>query len=375
MLENPFVFGEVALGDSFADRESELKGLVADLTQNSRIFLISPRRYGKTSLVCNALAKLEEQGIPAIRLDLYQITSLEQFPAFYAKAMAQTLETSLEGAEIDPQGSLSVSVEAAPSGRESLLHLKHAIDQPEAIAQRKGTRMVVFFDEFQEILTLGGESLEKFLRAAIQHHHCVSYVFAGSKQHVLADMVSKRSRAFYKMGKVQFLGKIPRREFAAFIAAQFSRTGFTVEEGVPELILETANDVPYYVQYLCHELWNSRRDDKAALKAHIPETVRRIVNSQTPAYTTIWDGLSLGQRRLLQALAEYGGKGIFSHPFLRRANLAPASSVQTAVKLLIKKDILQKEDGEYSFTDAWFKEWVRAMARTPRMETPPPGTI
>lgn len=373
-MTNPFIYGQIAQGDYFADRKTELKGLVTELAQNSRIFLISPRRYGKTSLVLSALSELKNQGFLTAQLDMYKTTSLEQFLAFYTKALAKASETKLENivqfirealaslrpkVQIDSQGDVSVSVESASSKKDAFLLLEQVLNSPEEIARKKGKGFVVFFDEFQEIQTLGGENLEKFIRAVIQHHHNVSYIFAGSKQSAIVDMINKRTRAFYKMGEVQFLDRIPRQEFSDFISSRFSQTGFTLEKGVPELVLDATNEIPHYVQHLCHKLWNEYRDTKKILPGSIPETIQKIVFSQSPVYLSTWDGLSLHQRRLLQALSQGGGRNLFSQEFIRMQELGSPSSVQTSLRRLVKKDIIQKENGEYSFSDVWFKEWVR----------------
>lgn len=373
-MTNPFIYGQIVQGDYFADRKTELKGLVTDLAQNSRIFLISPRRYGKTSLVLSALSELKNQGFFTAQLDMYKTTSLEQFLAFYSKALAKASETKLESIvqsirealaslrpkiQIDSQGDVSVSVERASSKKDAFLLLEQVLNSPEEIARKKGRGFVVFFDEFQEIQTLGGENLEKFVRATIQHHHNVSYIFAGSKQHTMVDMVNKRTRAFYKMGKVQFLGRIPRQEFIDFISSRFSQTGFTLEKGVPELVLDLTNEIPHYVQHLCHELWNEYRDAKKITPGSIPETIQKIVLSQSPVHLSTWDGLSLHQRRLLQALSRGIGRNLFSQEFIRLQELGSPSSVQTSLRRLAKKDIIQKENGEYSFSDVWLKEWVK----------------
>lgn len=161
------------------------------------------------------------------------------------------------------------------------------------------------------------------------------------------------------MGKIQFLGRIPRQEFIDFISSRFSQTGFTLEKGVPELVLDATNEIPHYVQHLCHELWNEYRDTKKILPGSIPETIQKIVFSQSPVCLSTWDGLSLHQRRLLQALSRGSGRNLFSQEFIRMQELGSPSSVQTSLRRLVKKDIIQKENGEYSFSDVWFKEWVR----------------
>ena len=115
--------------------------------------------------------------------------------------------------------------------------------------------MVVAFDEFQEIADLGGARIEKTLRSYIQNHSSVSYLFAGSKRHVLTEMVTNRSRAFLLMGKLMTLDKIPEDLFSPYILEKFKRTGYKTEVSTVKTIIQESDNVPNNVQMLCHELW------------------------------------------------------------------------------------------------------------------------
>lgn len=374
MVRNPFSYGEVVTGEDFADRNTELEELHRDLKSGEKVFLISPRRYGKTSLVVNVLQRLRKAGVFTVYLDLYRAASLRQLLELYARGIAGAAETKVEAVlrllkeilpglrptvSLAPDGTPSIGLEYAVRDRDVLELLEQVYEAPERIAKKRKRRFVVAFDEFQEVRNLNGEAVEKAMRASFQHHREVGYVFAGSKRSLLYDMVSNKAGAFYKLGKVMTLGKIPRNEFRPFLEKRFHKSSFRLEEGVMERILDLAEDLPYNAQFLCHGLWDRLHDTKKIGVDQVEYVLERILAEESPLYLTIWDNLSLHQRRVLQAIAGRGGRNIFSQDFLQDTNLGALPSVQTSVRLLMKKGILGREDDVYSMTDVFFKDWIR----------------
>jgi len=271
MKRNPFFFGEVVTGENFTDRVNEIKRLTRELSGGHNIFLISPRRYGKTSLIINVLEHLSKEGLFTFYIDLYRVASLRELLEAYAKGVANSCTTKVERfsefiKEIFPRlrpkiiigsdGIPSMEVDVQLKDRELVDSLEEVFDVPEKIAKKRKRNFVVVFDEFQEILNLDGERIEKMMRACFQHHHKVAYLFAGSKRHLIYGMVSDPNRAFYKLGDVMNLQKIKPIEMAGFLKKQFSKGPIEVKEDLLTFILEVTENVPYNVQYLCHHLWN-----------------------------------------------------------------------------------------------------------------------
>jgi len=94
-MKNPFVYGEEVIGESFIDRENEIKMFIKDVESNERIFLLSPRRYGKTSLIVNLFNVLLKKKWLTARIDLYKVTSLESFANFYTTSIINSVESKL----------------------------------------------------------------------------------------------------------------------------------------------------------------------------------------------------------------------------------------------------------------------------------------
>lgn len=369
--ENPFVYGEIVVGENFIDRKNELKSLRRDLRDGEIVFLISPRRYGKTSLIFNLFGQLREEGIITAYIDLYRCASLNQFISQYLTHILQESETGIEkmvrflkelSLSIRPKFSIetdgSVSVQPGISLKDSERSLEEILDIPGKISEKKNKKVVVALDEFQEIRNFNGKRIEKIMRSVIQQHRNTGYIFAGSKKSVIEDMINNKERAFYKSGKVMNLGEIDRKVFQSYVERRFSETGYSIKENAINEIFKVTGNSPYYVQYLCHEIWDSMISKRNIDKTDVQEVLKKIIAEEKPVYLTIWDDLTLHQRRLLQAIATEDSRSIYSMDFIERNELNAPSSVQTSVKLLIKKGILYREEEEYIIEDIFFKFWI-----------------
>jgi uncharacterized protein len=373
-MENPFVYGRYVSGEAFADREDELAYLVHELESNGRIFLISPRRYGKSSLLQRTRQELLKKGILVAYFDLYKIDTMNQFAEAYASAILDASKSKSRKfmqwitnflPRLRPKISFeapeapSVSLDYSFENEESWKELEAIYHLPQKIALQEKKKFVVMFDEFQEIEKLGGAALEKQLRAAIQSHNRVNYVFAGSKRHVLYDMISNRARAFYQLGEVLNLQKIPAAEMARFIRENMESTGFKIDEAAIRMILDEMRNVPNNVQLLCHRLWSENQRSKRIAVANVEPAVRNLVLSYAPLFSEIWDTLTLFQQKLLKAITQTGGVALTSTRNIKRFELRSSSAVSRGLQLLQQKGLVDKENAHYVFTDIFFERWVQ----------------
>src|SRR3954468_5035804 len=272
-MDNPFVYGEVVPAGAFVDRVVELDRLVGDLAAAQKVFLISPRRYGKSSLIRHALAAMSRRGALTVETTVSSFSSYVAFLEGYARALVAA-ETKLDRArtwlremirsaraevryapDASPLGALTVSFPNVRSERDigRLAHEVFAL--PARLAETRRRKVVVALDEFQAIAGFNGGSVEHALRAAVQHQRDVGYVFAGSEPSLMERMLGPK-RPFYKAGPVMRLEKIPADEFAAAIDSRFKRSGMKADEGLGEAIVDLAGNLPYDVQRLAHETWD-----------------------------------------------------------------------------------------------------------------------
>jgi AAA+ ATPase superfamily predicted ATPase len=378
-MSNPFQYGTVVSGKDFADREKELEQLTSRLKETVRIFLVAPRRYGKTSLIGNVLAALRRQGVLTAYVDLYWAGSTTEFTELYATAIMRGSKSVAKRAAhfvreflprlrprlgFDPAGNPEVSLDV--SREHAVGSVQEAFDLPEKIAEARGKRFVIVFDEFQEIVRIGGEDLERQLRAAIQHHTHVSYLFAGSKSHMLIDMVSEKTRPFYQMGTLMALDKIPREDFSRFIRSKFEQSSKRISDAALGRVFMESENVPHYVQLLSFYLWDHYQDIPEIENHHVEDALSTILRGQEPAYLTIWEGLTLHQRKTVKAVASLKGRLLTSKETIQGFGLESASNVSKSLSALCSKGILRKDPEGYVFEDVLFCRWLEKLREYPR---------
>lgn len=376
--ENPFVYGEVVPLASFVDREDELDRLVRNLADGQKVFLISPRRYGKSSLIRQAMTVLGRQKIATMELTVSSFSSYVAFLEGYARTLV-ALETKVDRARswlselftaIRPEvrydlkpsggGQLSLAFPTVRTARDVARVAEEVFALPARIAERQKRRLVVALDEFQAIGSFNGGSIEHALRAAVQQQRQVGYVFAGSEPTLMEEMISPK-RPFYKAGPVMRLQKIPAEVFAGFIEGRFRRTGIKPEPGLGAAVVDLAGNLPYDVQRLAHETW----DDIAAARRRtagfddLHATLHRLLAEQDLLFESVWQRLTLAQRAALRAVVLEQGRELLASDTRTRHRLGGASSVQASLNALQRLDLVSREDqGRYTVVDSLLREWV-----------------
>jgi hypothetical protein len=376
-MENPFVYGEVVPAAAFVDRVAELDRLIADLGAAQKVFLISPRRYGKSSLVRHALAAMSRRGALTVEVTVSSFSSYVAFLEGYARALvaaesrwdrarAWLLEVIRStrpeirlAAKADPIASLTVAFPHVKSERDISRLAQEVFALPARLADARRRKVIVALDEFQAIAAFDGGSVEHAMRAAVQHQRDVGYVFAGSEPSLMERMIGPR-RPFYKAGPVIRLDKIPADEFAAFIEARFNRSGIRPEPGLGAAVVELAGNLPYDVQRLAHETWDDIRNasGRRATLDNLHATLARLLAEQETIFEAVWQRLTLAQRGVLRAVVLQDGRELLSAETRARHRLGGPSSVQTSLTALVKQDLLLREGNRYVVVDSLLREWV-----------------
>ena len=374
---NPFVYGEVVPAASFVDREAELERLTGDLLAGQKVFLISPRRYGKSSLVVQALRAAAKQGALTVDVTVSSYSSYVAFLEGYARALL-SVETRVDKArawmremlgavrpevrlEPDDAGraQLAVSFPSARTEKDVSRLAQEVFALPGRIAEARKRKLAIGLDEFQAINAFNGGSVEHALRAAVQHQRQVGYVFSGSEPALMERMLG-RSRPFYKAGPVMRLQKIPEDRFAEFLEARFRATGIKPVADFGSAIIELAGNLPYDVQRLAHEVWD---DAKAAGRKTVNlddlhSTLTRLLGEHETLFEGLWQRLTLAQRAALRATVLQDGRELLSSETRARHRLTGPSTVQASLAALMREDILTKEGPRYVVVDSLLREWV-----------------
>ena len=375
-LKNPFIVGEYVTGPFFADRKKEQDELIKELKGGSRIFLASPRKYGKTSLLRQVEKKLKKEQYLCAFVDFFYIDSLNQFLSIFVREVfansgllfeqilraVKELLPKLRPKITVEESCYSFSIDKTSGTEDALLKLDEIMDLPEMLARKKKSRFVIFFDEFQEItrLTKDPLSIERRLRATIQKQKNVSYVFSGSKQHLLEPMLLDETRPLYRLGQFRCLHLIPTKDYEPFIRKNFRQIGSDVAADAMSAIMEAAQCIPQFVQLVCHKLWLQKCGSKTRHISidDVRDVVDEMVTENTPLYVSIWDQLTSNQRKTLKAVVSQTSSQLMSSETARMFDLESPSSIQTSLRALIKKGILRKINQGYQLEDVFFTRWI-----------------
>ena len=373
-MEIPFKTG-VVTGRDLIDREAEMGRLVRDLGSSEKVFLIAPRRYGKTSLVINALERLKRSGSVPIYLDLYRASTFKAFIEIFTREVAAALETKVERAiemieallprvrpvvRFDPEGTISWTVDMVCREEELALVFADLLESLQGLAKKRNKKVIIAIDEFQNIRRYDGISIEQTMRSIIQHQDRVAYLFSGSATSIMRDMVEQEASTFYRLGNILYLGKIDPPYFVRFILRKFKGGGFSIDRSTAERIVSTVDNIPFYVQHLCRELWKDQYESRKIDVGSIDRTLDLILEAFGPQFANIFDTvLTLPQRRALQVLARRGGRGLFSREILKAFDLGSTASLSANLKALCERGYIEKTEAEYAFQDIYMKYWIR----------------
>ncbi|HET6567536.1 MAG TPA: ATP-binding protein [Rhodothermales bacterium] len=393
--KNPFEFGRELSGAELVDRGEELATVVRTMGESGRLFLIGPRRFGKTSILRVAAERAEAEGTVVFRYDAEAYPTLRLLAESVVAEAASRLTGTVERAgkklreffgALRPQVSFnpldntfSASITTDTPAPDTTL-LTAVLDGLDRMAGDAGRRVALVIDEFQQVIeqdgSSGGLAIERQLRAAVQRHEHLAYVFAGSKTGMLAEMTGDPSRPFYRLGARLFIGPIPRGDFSRFLRSGFEGTGFEVDEEAVTEILDLAEDVPYNVQRLAHECWNDLRSGGGTSDstgaglgaADVRAVLERVVRRDDPFYTQTWNRLTSTQQKALLALVRSSGEGLFAKDTLRTYGVA-SSTMRTALEALVRVGIARQEETLGSvrlrLEDPFFASWMKLFVAGP----------
>ncbi|MGD0730280.1 MAG: ATP-binding protein [Terracidiphilus sp.] len=382
-MNSPFEFGrELGLG-TLVDREKELAMVEQTIREGAKLFLVGPRRFGKTSILRTAADRLKAESAIVLRLDAESFPTLDLLVVGIVAGAARHLKGGVKRAgeqarrffqSLRPELDYSVSdntwsakLGSAAIQTDHTVLLTDALNGLEKLAQAQpaGRPVGLIIDEFQRVIELGGRAAEGQIRSAIQTHSRVGYVFAGSKTHMLNDMVTDAARPFYRLGSKVFLGPVPREDFSRFLREKFIESGFAVEDGAIGCLLDLAEDVPYNVQMLAHSCWTRLRDGGAGKPSlgepFVRETLDGLVRQQDPFFAQLWTTLTPIQQRTLLAVVEQDGVNLQSTRTSQAVGRGPGT-IRKSLHSMIDSGILREERSVSStrlrFEDPFFAQWI-----------------
>ena len=369
--ENPFAFGVFVSGEQFYDRTEIRTDLMRYIRNRQNVLLYGPRRYGKSSLAADVAEELRREGRICIWFDLMKVNSLEHFVEEYAKAayaVASRMERNLQkvldffralrprvSVGTDGETSFGIEMDAGGAGADTV---EEVLSLPEQLAG--DGRIVVFFDEFQEIGRLSSDlALERIFRSVIQRQRKVDYVFLGSKTHTLRRMFTDAARPFYESAAVLCMSKPPEDESVAFLVSRFGSTGMACPEPVARAIMAAANNIPYYLQALGAEVFDrvKMRGGREVLPEDVAAAEEKLRRQKRDVFDARMEALSASQRTLVTALA-HETTGEFSEDYRKRRGLGVYTTVTSAAKTLLDRGLVECEAGVYRVADPFFAAYL-----------------
>ena len=261
-MKTPFVFGKLAKENNFTDRKEETAHLVTNFKSLINTILISPRRWGKSSLVFKAaeIARKEDSDLRICRVDLFIVRTEEQFYTALAQSVIKSTASKWEDAVATATRFLYRFVPKVSFGGDLMSELSvdlnmeelrrspdEILDLAQKIASDKKLRIVVCIDEFQNIAAFDDSlAFQKKLRSHFQQHEDVAYCLYGSKRHMMMEVFTDYSMPFYKFGDILFLEKIKTPDWVEFIKGTFERTGKSITDDICKDIVSRVQNHPYF---------------------------------------------------------------------------------------------------------------------------------
>lgn len=371
MENKPFTFGVAALGAHFTDREKETAHLLSNFTHGVNTVLISPRRWGKTSLVKRVCQLAQSDTIKMVYLDIFSCRSDKEFyDVLTAAVLRQTsskMEELLENVKNffsritpkftigpDPLSDFFISLEtnSLTPDTDEILQL------PEKIAQKKGIHIVICIDEFQQISAFkDSKTFQKRLRTVWQLQQSVSYCLFGSKQHLMNELFEKKSLPFYKFGDAIYLSKIDTANWIPFICERFESTGKSVSKELAEKVCAAVENHSSYVQQLAWLLWIHTQ--QTATDQDFEDAYQDLIDQNTPLFCKQIENLSAYQMNFLKALVNGVNHEFSSVEILNKYQLGSSANVSIVRKALVKRELIEVDQRRVYLADPVMKLWLK----------------
>lgn len=371
MRSVPFTYGRVTASDDFTNRSEEIALLKRNFLAGVNSILISPRRWGKTSLLRRVTEEMshEQKDIRICHIDIFDLRNEHQFYVALANGVLQATSSRWEEFVKDAKqflGALVPTITFSPDmqtgvsfgvGWEEIeRNPEEILDLAERVAERKKIRIIVCIDEFQSLASFADPlAFQKKLRARWQNHRHVTYCLYGSKRHMLLEVFTDSSMPFYKFGELLYLKKIGTEEWISFIRRRFSDTGKEISEEDARLIAQLAENHPYYVQQLAQQSWF--RTGRKCNREIILSAREDIVEQLGLLFSNITERFSATQMGLLRAIIA-GEKQLSAQQTLLQYRLGTSANVVRVKRGLIESEVLDDSNGELTFLDPMFRHWL-----------------
>ena len=370
-MEKPFVFGVATSGDNFTDREKETQRLLLNFTHGVNTILISPRRWGKTSLVKKVAQLAQTKTRKIVYLDIFSCrTESEFYRLFATSVLKQTSSKWDEWVEntkqflahinpkisigTDPMNDFSISFEYSMQDNAG----NDILQLPEKIEIEKGIQIVICIDEFQQISDFeDSKTFQKKLRTVWQLQQHVSYCLFGSKKHLMNELFEKKNLPFYKFGDAIYLTKIETKYWIEYICKRFENTGKHISPELAKEICRLVDNHSSYVQQLAWLLWIRTTD--IATEEQLTHALEDLLDQNNILFQSETENLSAYQMNFLKAVIDGIHSKFSSKEIILKYNLGTSANIVRLKSALLQKELIETDGKEIILADPVFGVWFK----------------
>ena len=350
-MKNPFKFGTLVDGEFFTDRVTELESIQRMLDSENHLVLISPRRFGKSSLVAKAV---KASGRPSISLNMQNMLSIEDFASKILRELfrlypLERIRHLMTHFRIAPMVSTNPITNGIDVSFQPVINGIVLLEDAMALLEKVSTenkKLIVVFDEFQEIMNIR-KGLDKQLRSIMQEQQHLNYILLGSQESMMTEIFERKKSPFYHFGKLMHLSKIPYEDFRTYVAERLPLKEAS-QNSVVDDILSFTGLHPYYTQQLSAQVWEMMTYDRLFDNV-VSEAVNAIIQAHDLDFERLWLSFNRTDRFIMQSLSSQ------KNPLQNRQ--MATSTTFSAIKRLMKAGyVIRTED--YEVEDPFFKTWI-----------------
>lgn len=369
-MNAPFQYGTLATRENFVDRVEDRAQLKNFLSSHINVMLVSPRRWGKSSLVKVAMEELqdEDKDVRVCYIDAFSIGSEAEFYRTFASQViacaSSKLEKRIQDAKkfltgVVPQvvikddvtNFMAFDVKFVPQEQDKMDILR----LPETLAHAKKIKIIVCIDEFQQLANLPEyKNMEGKMRSAWQQQERVSYCLYGSKRHMMLDIFNNSNSPFYRFGQLLFLNKIPKEEWMPFIVETFKKSGKRISDEFASRICDMTECHSWYLQQCCYFVWNATVTEVS--EQSFSYGLKQMINTNSPMFLNDTETLAASQIEMLRAIKD-GVLQLSSSEIRTKYHLGNPNTISKNKKVLQNKDIVEMKGGKMVFVDPIYRLW------------------
>lgn len=365
-MEIPFSYGTIVSGADYTSRKADETRLFNNFSAGVNTALISPRRWGKTSLVEHVLESLPKDEFIPIRFDAITSKTEEDFLANYVSSVNRVSGLGKGILEFLPSvnprlvlrsGTADFELDFSLNFEKDALSVEEILDLPQKIAEKKKRRVIVAIDEFQIIGEYDGSlAFQRVLRSHWQRHQNVTYCLFGSKFNMMTGLFGSPRNPFYKFGDMFFLEKISSSEWISFLEKRFSETGKSITPDAANLVVELCENHSYYVQQLAQLSWF--RTVELCTQDVVREAFNGLADQLDLQFTLTVGELTKTQTEFLRALCD-GVVNFSSSHTLSTYSIGTSANVKNIRNALEKKEIISVFPSGVELQDPMLKYWLK----------------